>query len=173
MEIHEFMNRPPHYEVMKSFHKCFMCFETFLCLLPAALNANIRKFEDPSKAIYADSVRKKQLNTGGFMLNGITPVITNGHVHTPAPANGHAPPANGHIPNYTLDHHNRNSKVHISINPMDDLEGHIGVTETHPMIDAGVIGDGDAESDGNEYSDYVEPHPGSDSDSHQGQVSTE
>ena len=80
--------------------------------LSAALHANMRKFEDPAKAIHNDSLRKKHLVNGSpFALNGLT--IPNGH------ANGVGPMSNGHAVHYQA---NGGSRVNLNINPMSDLE---------------------------------------------------
>ena len=78
----------------------------------AALHANMRKFQDPAKAIHNDSLRKKHLVNGSqFALNGLT--IPNGH------ANGIGPMSNGHAVHYQA---NGGSRVNLNINPMSDLE---------------------------------------------------
>lgn len=74
-------------------------------LFSAALYADRNKFTDPSRIIYADSLRKKTMNGGGqFMLNGLNPKMSNGH----------------------LPQQNGGSTVNINVNPLGDLDCHEG-----------------------------------------------
>ena len=51
-------------------------------IFTAALSANIRKFEDPSKAIYNNSMSRKNGHVSGspYYANGIQPTLGNGHI---------------------------------------------------------------------------------------------
>ena len=81
----------------------------FLSLPTAAIDQR-NKFHDPSRAIYADSLHKTQMNGGGmFLLNGLNK------------ANGGP---NGTIPNGNANGFTQTDrdKVNINVNPISEME---------------------------------------------------
>ncbi len=84
----------------------------FIFHFAATLQSNIRKFQDPSKVIYDDSLKRKHniVNGTPWALNGLT--IPNGH------ANGIGTMSNGQAVHYA----NGGERVNLNVNPMSELE---------------------------------------------------